>query len=363
MAMYLGENIKRMRKERDLTQEALASFLGVSYQSVSKWERNESCPDISLLPSIAFFFDTTTDELLGVDKSKRERKINEYIEKYQFLYMKDTPKALETISKAIKEFPGDFRLIIRYMAALLSVKGGIRDNPKEIYDEMLSLNESIQNHCTSDSIRIRAKRLMGTYYKTLSHTEKDETYIDKMVEINKDLPVMRDSRDYTATHMYPPGEKHDEACRLAIEELVFLLDGATVNYCYYNDEFSLEFKIKAAEKINLIINTIYDDGNYAENWHNLVYNYGHLGLWYFQTGDNKKAFENLRKAAEFSAKYDSMPPKTELNSHLLKGASFEKTVRGRTLCERMKHHFTKNYPLSEEFKASAEFKEILEILE
>ena len=56
MNIYFSENIKRLRKERELTQEALADFLGVSFQAVSKWERGESYPDIELLPTIADFF-------------------------------------------------------------------------------------------------------------------------------------------------------------------------------------------------------------------------------------------------------------------------------------------------------------------
>ena len=204
---------------------------------------------------------------------------------------------------------------------------------------------------------------MGTYYKTLSYTEKDDSYIDKMEKINKDLPVMRDSRDYTATHMYPPGEKHDAACRTAIEELLFLLDGAICNYCFYNDEFTPEFKITAAEQINAIMNIIYSDGNYGQNWHFIVYNYGHIGLWHYETGKIEKALENFRKCAELAREYDLMPAKTVLESHLLKGTEFEKTQRGKTMRQRMKHHFTVNYPLSDEFKASAEFREILGMLE
>lgn len=248
------------------------------------------------------------------------------------------------------------------MTALLSTKGGIHDNSKDIYEEMISLNEKIQNHCVSDSIRIKAKRLMGTYYKSLSCSEKDESYLDKMEEINSDLPVMRDSRDYTATHMYPPGEKHNKACRNAIEELVFLLDGAITNYSFYNEEFDAKFKIKAAKIMISVMETVYDDGNYGENWHFIVYNYGHLGHWYYELGDNEKSLEYLRKCAKLAKKYDEMPQITEHASVLFEGKVFEKAVRGRTMRERMKHHFTVNYPLSDEFKASAEFKEILDIL-
>ena len=63
--MMLGNKIAELRKEKDMTQEALANALGVSNQAVSKWEANQSCPDILLLPKIADFFDVSLDYLFG----------------------------------------------------------------------------------------------------------------------------------------------------------------------------------------------------------------------------------------------------------------------------------------------------------
>ena len=74
MDIYFSENIKRLRKKRDLTQEGLADFLGVSFQAVSKWERGDSYPDIKMLPQIAAFFNVTIDELLGTDENQRSKK-------------------------------------------------------------------------------------------------------------------------------------------------------------------------------------------------------------------------------------------------------------------------------------------------
>ena len=70
MKLNFGENIKRLRKNRDLTQEALADALGISAQSVSKWESGQCCPDIQLLPSIAELFEVSVDELLGCSSAK-----------------------------------------------------------------------------------------------------------------------------------------------------------------------------------------------------------------------------------------------------------------------------------------------------
>ena len=72
MTIYLGENIKRLRLEKGLTQETLSEFLGVTSQSVSNWERGESYPDITMLPEIAGFFKVSVDELLGVNRAELE---------------------------------------------------------------------------------------------------------------------------------------------------------------------------------------------------------------------------------------------------------------------------------------------------
>lgn len=62
--MKISDKIKQMRKKAGFTQEQLASRLGVSAQSISKWENEVSMPDITLLPLIAEIFGITIDESL-----------------------------------------------------------------------------------------------------------------------------------------------------------------------------------------------------------------------------------------------------------------------------------------------------------
>ena len=65
MEETLGKRIMRHRKDLGLTQDQLAEKLGVTAQAVSKWENDQSCPDITMLPKLANIFGTTTDQLLG----------------------------------------------------------------------------------------------------------------------------------------------------------------------------------------------------------------------------------------------------------------------------------------------------------
>ena len=61
----LSENLKTLRVTRGFTQAQAAELLGVSKQSVSRWENGVTYPDITLLPALASFYETTVYELFG----------------------------------------------------------------------------------------------------------------------------------------------------------------------------------------------------------------------------------------------------------------------------------------------------------
>ncbi len=72
----LGENIAALRRAAGLTQELLADRLGVTSQAVSKWERQLSCPDVSLLPAMAEVFGVAIDELFVSLDPEAESRID-----------------------------------------------------------------------------------------------------------------------------------------------------------------------------------------------------------------------------------------------------------------------------------------------
>ncbi|MDE6937378.1 MAG: helix-turn-helix domain-containing protein, partial [Lachnospiraceae bacterium] len=76
--LNLSDNIIRLRRERKITQEELADFLGVTKASVSKWENAQSVPDIMLLLQMAAFFDITIDGLIGYDPRLTQEQIRRF---------------------------------------------------------------------------------------------------------------------------------------------------------------------------------------------------------------------------------------------------------------------------------------------
>ena len=75
--MTLGQNIKKFRRNADMTQEELAEMLCISSQAVSRWEVGTAMPDISLLPALCNIFNVSSDELLGIDSSQQQGVIDE----------------------------------------------------------------------------------------------------------------------------------------------------------------------------------------------------------------------------------------------------------------------------------------------
>ena len=78
MIINLGDKLKSLRKEKNISQEKLAQYLNVSFQAVSKWENGSTYPDIELLPEISRFFGITVDELLGAEQIDESALYEEY---------------------------------------------------------------------------------------------------------------------------------------------------------------------------------------------------------------------------------------------------------------------------------------------
>ncbi|MBE6638345.1 MAG: helix-turn-helix transcriptional regulator [Ruminococcaceae bacterium] len=85
-SLKIGKKIKGKRRERELTQEELANMLGVSKAAVSKWENDESFPDITMLPQIARLFHITMDELFDYTLEYKPMVI---VNEYQFGFALD----------------------------------------------------------------------------------------------------------------------------------------------------------------------------------------------------------------------------------------------------------------------------------
>ena len=163
MEIRIGENIKRLRNENSVTQEQLAEAIGVSTVAVSKWERHETMPDISLLPALAYYFKVSIDELMSYDEVKVDREIEDFILLHNEVAKKCDIKKCKALSeKAYKKYPNDYRVMELYM---WDIVGGYADNDKKVildhYEEIDKICDRILEGCKDTFIRNDACVMKG----------------------------------------------------------------------------------------------------------------------------------------------------------------------------------------------------------
>ncbi|MBQ8014717.1 MAG: helix-turn-helix transcriptional regulator [Clostridia bacterium] len=364
MTIYFGENLKKLRKSKDLTQEAFADFLGMSFQAVSKWERGETYPDITMLPTIASFFGVTVDTLLGTDKIENEKKIKEYNEEYlRLCNERKYDEAKELMKKASHEFPGNYEILAKYFGSLTN-KRDYKDGEYliSIKPEMQRIYDIICNYCTDDSIRIWCKRTMCYYLRDLSLVENSGVDFSEVEAILDQMPVMRNTSDYVAMYMYPfDDEKRALACAKGTDEMLRLfgeiMDRRHKSFLDADDDIA-EAYINLVEKVM-------PDGDYGKSYYLVVIHTQRLGVKKYLRGDEKAALELFEKAVRLAKRYDEMPQVSVHTSPAVKGVVFDKSKAYRfwegSFLEDVKDGLKNRPQLSDEFKNSEEFKRIMEI--
>lgn len=183
MNILIGENIKALRLKKGVTQEQLGEAFNISAAAVSKWERGDTLPDISLLPQLAFFFHVSIDELMGYNEGRVEREIEEIIAEHTREAQRyNNRKCLEISTAAYKAYPNDYRVMELYMWDLI---GGYADNdPAAIVkhqEKLLGICERILEGCTDTYIRLDAIVMKGKVLHANGRTkEAVELYREKL---------------------------------------------------------------------------------------------------------------------------------------------------------------------------------------
>lgn len=188
--MNIGANIRRLRIEKELTQDKLAGMIGITPQAVSKWEREEGLPDITLLPAIAAALECSTDELLGVDDKPTQEELAAIMQTAADLILGDHSEesqkntkvdaAVEYLRSQLEKYPKEWGLRINlanFIGMSLQIGG---------YDED-KLREMIEHY---DYVRLKAPdmntKLAGVFGLMRAYSDLGE--LEKAEEMAKEMP-------------------------------------------------------------------------------------------------------------------------------------------------------------------------------
>jgi len=170
----LGEKIRTLRKQRNISQEILAGSLGVSFQAVSKWETGAAMPDVTLIPAIACFFSVSTDELFDFNLYETEQKVMEICSRSWEFRDKEPEKAEEILREGLKKYPGN-DIILNNLLYVIPYP--------ERAEEAISLCRALIEVTRQDDVKYDACRILAEAYKSIGEYGLCREAIEMIPEI------------------------------------------------------------------------------------------------------------------------------------------------------------------------------------
>ena len=161
MELLIGKNIQNKRKAMGMTQDQLATALGVSIAAVSKWETGGAYPDITLLAPIARLLDVTVDDLLGFEPQLSEDQVMELCGRCTKLFeSSDYESAVSLAEQSIREYPNSAFLKLRMGSVFMMHTPCARTEDEATH--LLGRAESLMREASgSENIKIRETALSG----------------------------------------------------------------------------------------------------------------------------------------------------------------------------------------------------------
>ena len=289
MEINLKEKLRSLRQQKNITQEALANHLGITPQSVGKWERGEGFPDITLLPKIAFYFDVTVDELLCVDQVRVEEAICEYQRQSKICCQNgENQKNLEIWEKAYSEFPKDCRVIEGLMHAIN--RDAVYPCPKDKAERIIALGEELLAKSTDAMQRENAVQCLCYTYDGIDN-EKALYYAN----MGGSIHVTREDLKSTILQ----GEEGVVACQSYIETLICSAAMSAVAMTSKTNFSPLE-NIEAYTFAIDILKCLFSDDNVGFYAHDLSLYYLYIAFQYGELGDKENTLNNLEESCRYA---------------------------------------------------------------
>ncbi len=312
MKLNIGESIKRMRKEMDITQEEFAQVFGVSCQSVSRWESGACYPDIELIPDIAKFFGVSADRLMGIDEGVENEDVGRILGEFQAAISKGRIyDCIDIARKGVSEHPNNYLLLNKLMYALFVSGSDDADIPDwkenmEKYDaEIVALGERLIKHCPDMEIRAEATARLA-----FQHCEMGRRDIGR--RIYETLPTLTHCREIAIWQALEKEEKLPHTREL-IDKAYSLLSTGIYQLSYLLTDGEA---IAVFEKSDAIERIMHDGKVFEGTFHNCKHNY-RIARHYMRIGECEKALEHLAVCAKAAVAFDNRPKERKEYSLLL----------------------------------------------
>ena len=304
--MNIGKQIKKLRCERDLTQEQFAEVMNVSTSAVSQWESDKTVPDISTILSIANYFDVTLDYLFERNELKKEKELEEYRRKSaEYGNQGEIYNQVALWREAVNKYPGNFECLINLAGSLVETyycgtdKAAIEASGLEC----VKICEGILLKCTDDAIRQRAiSMLVETYSRkkmTFANEENAVKYAKKSCRVGECADELLEIAYFTeASSQKRMEQKH--------KNILNYMDMLTMKL-YYGNFNSPEEKIENCKLALSLWQLLIPDGNYLFFHCRIKKIYQGLAIGWAELGNRENTLNALKSIVYHSICSDNIP--------------------------------------------------------
>ena len=314
--MSIGSTIKRLRREKDITQEQLAEYLGITSRAISQWECDRTAPDISQLPALCHIFDVSSDVLLGIDIEKNNEEIKKYLSDAAELgYQGKGTERTALLREANKKFPRDYKIMQSLANSLVCEysRKGIKE-----YGEVFDLCNRILAECTDSTIRYEAIDTLGTAYGYAGKKEE-------MLKLAEEMP--RTHFSYENFMMYrwkgdADFEKRQSYISYLICQLISVI-GCACGHRHDNDKmiYTAEERIQLHKLQVDLLELLFPDKDYQYLAQEGEIACSHIAIIFIRNNDPENAWKWLEKSADFAISMDTYDFDADHTSPVLRGYS------------------------------------------
>ncbi len=300
--MSIGRTIKILRRDRNMTQEVLAEYLGVSVSAVSQWEAEKTSPDLSLIAPLCHLFSVSADILFEIDLAEKKERIAAIIAEANDLgsygYNRE---AYDLLSDGHRRFPDDFEIMyyLMYNAFFLIDSDCTVEEETQHQNEAIQIAEHILESCTVDSYRHGAIQILCSLYPHIGKT-------DRAIELAESMPPIYASQEALLSSI-GTGEKRYRAKKVELDTYIQFLS-ISMSDCYLTDDagnryYTEDDNAALRDKQIAFLTLMFEDGDFGFYHTHLADTHRHQAQYYAERGDTKHVLQHLSKAADHATAF------------------------------------------------------------
>ncbi len=346
MTETMGQIIKRLRKERNLTQEELAEQLNITAPAVSKWENDAGMPDISQVVPLCNLFGVPTDVLFGVYGTDHDEDVKQRLAEIFRIYDncpdgEEGPTAILILDKyreAMRLYPNHSKILLNAAAfAGMVLEYNVKElteligeeGVEELSRDRIRWSELIIRYSTDADDVLSAKRNLLEIFAESGNLQEAEELIKSFPGKVSDVRSIRKADLYYSFGMRK--EQREEHCRNVKELAEALGHQAIMLGNLYMNEGQYEEALYCYTFMHRFLDAIYREETYRP-----PFVYDGYSLYHFpacclvKLGRNEEAVDMLEKGVGFILAQAAQYNRTKtLDIPLMKDCRFEYGIEGK----------------------------------